>query len=217
MSTPTNQRTTTSSHRANAANQTAKHGSVGRQCGVAPKTALVSTTPTEEMGFLATTQETSIETGTIQKSTMNALEPAPNFLPHHSQSRRHACHCERSAQILRPGSPRFLSLFSLACPIWCLRADQAKNNPEIETSTGSEGMPGTHPAPELNEMPLSKDFSAVKAAISLLESRGILAVHRFKQDGQLASMIVRHMAPRLGLNVYQVASFSLIMASDGIE
>ena len=53
--------------------------------------------------------------------------------------------------------------------------------------------------------------------ISELLAVGIVTQHHFKQEREMATRISKHLAPRLGLNVYQVANFSFpIITVDGM-
>ena len=59
-----------------------------------------------------------------------------------------------------------------------------------------------------------EDFKErLDTAIALLNNVGIIAVHNYRQEREVATKIAKSLAPRLGNNVYQVASWTMPIIS----
>ena len=83
-------------------------------------------------------------------------------------------------------------------------SETAENPTESDSALGL-----SHPTTLEPKSPEDPSYTtAVKEAKELLLMRGILSTHNFKQERQMVKEVIKHLAPRMGTFVYQIASFS---------
>ena len=82
-------------------------------------------------------------------------------------------------------------------------SETAENPTESDSALGL-----SHPTTLEPKSPEDPSYLALKEAKELLLSRGILSMHNFKQERQMVKEVLKHLAPRIGTFVYQIASFS---------
>ena len=91
-------------------------------------------------------------------------------------------------------------------------SETAENPTESDSALGL-----SHPTTLEPKSPEDPSYTAVKDAKELLLARGILTMHNFKQERQMVKEVLRHLAPRIGAGVYQIASVSTpIISKDGM-